>query len=135
MSIGAAFTPQSATFNITTNATPATASAQLVSFNPVLAAQVAAQASGLGFCPQCVRVVNTGTVPVWISFTTALRTAIIAVAGTPSLEEVPVLAGAIEVFALSQVANVASATPYTLQVNTIASVASQVLYVTFGEGL
>jgi hypothetical protein len=132
MAINAAFNPQSATFLVASNATPSTASAQLVSFNPTLTAQPAAQASGLQACPSQVRVVNTGTVVVYISFTSALRVAVVPGAN-PGLE-LPVLPGVERVFTLQQVPNALSATPYALQVNTISTVATQNLLVTFGEG-
>ena len=130
MSINSAFNPQGLTFNITTNATPSTASAQIVSFAPGAST---ATGSGLTFCPQCVRVVNTGATVVYISFTTALRVAVIPAAATPS-QEFPVLPNSERVFNLPQPANVSSATPYTLQVNTISTGTSIVLNATFGEG-
>ncbi len=133
MSIQAAFQNQGNTFSVTTNASASTASAQLASFNPVLANQPAAQASGLTNCPSQVRVVNLGNTTVWISFTTALRVAVIP-AGTPQLET-PVLAGEDIVFTLQQLPNAGSATPYTIQINTISTGVSQALAVSFGEGM
>ncbi len=134
MSIGAAFCPMGNTFLVTTNGTTLTASAQLASFNPVIASQVAAQASGLSMTPNCARVVNTGTSLVYISFTSALRVAVVPTAGAPSLE-FPILAGEDAVFTLPWPASVQSATPYCLQMNTISVGVSQLLLVTFGEGL
>ena len=134
MSIGSAFCPQGNTFLVATNATPSTASAQLVSFNPVLTAQVTAQASGLSMPPPQARVVNTGTAIVYVSFTSALRVAVIPTAANPQLE-FPILPGEDAVFTLAFGPNVGSATPYDLQINTISTVASQNLLVTFGEGM
>ncbi len=134
MSIGSAFCPQGNTFLVATNATPSTASAQLVSFNPVLASQVTAQASGLSMPPPQARVVNTGTGIVYVSFTSALRVAVIPTAANPQLE-FPILPGEDAVFTLPQGVNVGSAVPYAIQINTISVGVSQVLLVTFGEGM
>jgi hypothetical protein len=131
MAINSAFQAQSNTFAITVGVA---SSSTPVSFNPTLANQAAAQASGLQSQPPQVRVVNQGTAPVYISFTTAARTAVAPVAGTPSLE-VPVQPGEDIVFTLTQIANANSATPYTLLVNTISGTAAQPVLVTFGEGL
>lgn len=134
MSIMAAFCPMGNTFLVTTNGTTLTASAQVVSFNPVIASQTAAQGSGLSMTPNSARVVNTGASLVYLSFTTALRTAAVPSAGTPSLE-FPILAGEDAIFTLPAPANVGSAVPYTLQINTISVGLSQILLVTFGEGV
>ncbi len=132
MSIGAAFCPQGNTFLVTTNGTTNTASAQVVSFSP--GAQTTAQGSGLSMPPPQARVVNTGASIVYVSFTSALRTAVIPTAGTPQLE-FPVLPGEDAVFTLPQGVNVGSAVPYAIQINTISVGVSQVLLVTFGEGM
>lgn len=134
MSIGSAFCPQGNTFLVTTNGTTNTASAQVVSFNPNIASQTTAQGSGLGMPPPQARVVNTGASIVYVSFTSALRTAVIPTAGTPQLE-FPVLPGEDAVFTLPQGVNVGSAVPYAIQINTISVGVSQVLLVTFGEGM
>lgn len=133
MGVTAAFNPQSNTFNVTTNGTTLTPSAQVVSFAPV---QSTAQATGLFICPPQVRVVNTGTSQVFISFTSALRTAAVPGSGTPSLE-VAVQPGEDIVFTLTQypLPNQTPALDLTLQINTISVGTSQVLYVTFGEGI
>jgi hypothetical protein len=133
MSIGSAFCPQGNTLLVTTNGTTLTPSAQLASFNPQISAQPAAQATGLSNPPPQARIVNTGTAIVYVSFTSALRTAAVPGATTPSLE-FPVLAGEDAVFTLPSGANVSSATPYALQINTISVGVSQALLVTFGEG-
>lgn len=132
MSIGAAFCPQGNTFLVTTNGTTLTPSAQVVSFSP--GTQSTAQGSGLTNPPPQARVVNTGASLVYVSFTSALRTAAVPTAGTPSLE-FPVLAGEDAIFTLPSGANVLSAVPYCLQINTISVGVSQVLLVTFGEGM
>jgi hypothetical protein len=133
MAINTAFVPQGNTFNVTTNATPSTASAQLVSFDPTISSQPAAQASGLQFQPPQVRVVNQGTAAVFMSFTTAAHVAVIPTSGTPSID-FPVQPGEDVVFTIGQTANAQSATPYTIQINTISTGASQTLMVSFGEG-
>jgi hypothetical protein len=132
VSINGSFQPQGNTFSVVTNATGSTASAQLVSFNPNVASQPAAQASGLQSCPSQAKIYNAGTVVVFISFTSALRTA--AIPGTNPSLEFPVLPGAIVTVTIPQTPNVNSATPYCLQINTISATATQQLYVTFGEG-
>jgi hypothetical protein len=134
MSTGAAFCPQGNTFLVTTNGTTLTPSAQVVSFNPTLTAQTTAQGSGLSNPPPQARVVNTGASLVYVSFTSALRTAAVPTASTPSLE-FPVLAGEDAIFTLPSGANVNSAAPYSLQINTISVGVSQALLVTFGEGM
>jgi hypothetical protein len=133
MSIATAFCMQSNTFLVTTNGTTLTPSAQLVSFDPVISSQPAAQATGLSSPPPQVRVVNTGTSIVYISFTSALRTA--AVPGANPSLEFPILPGEDAVFTLSNAPNANSATPYALQINTISVGVSQALLVTFGEGM
>jgi hypothetical protein len=132
MAINGAFCPQGNTFLVTTNGTISTASAQLASFDPVIASQPAAQASGLQICPPQVRVANLGTAVVYISFTSATHVAVLP-ATNPSLD-LPVFPGIERVFTLQQTPNVLSATPYALQMNTISGTASQPLLVTFGEG-
>jgi hypothetical protein len=134
MSIGASFTPQGNTFLVTTNGTTLTPSAQLASFDPVIASQPAAQASGLQICPPQARVVNSGASIVYLSFTTALRTAAVPTAAAPSLE-FPILPGEDAVSTIPQSPNAQSASPYALQINTISAGLSQPLLVTFGEGL
>lgn len=117
--------PQGNTYAVTTNGTTLTPSAAVILFTP-------------GQIPSQVRVYHSGaTNPVFISFTTALRTAAIAVPGTPQLE-VPLLPGAERVFTLPQFPNSTSvgntATQYALQINTISVGTSINLYLTFGEG-
>jgi hypothetical protein len=131
MPINCNFSPQGNTFAVTTNGTGNTASAQLVSFDPVISSQPAAQASGISNCPPQVCVANLGTAVVYVSFTSALRSAV-APGANPSLE-LPVFPGISRVFTLQQTPNVGSATPYAIQINTISASASQPLLVTFGE--
>lgn len=129
-----AFCSQSATFLVTTNGVTLTPSAQVVSFATPIASQPAAQATGLTNCPPQVRVVNTSTGIVYISFTFALRVA--AVPGANPSQEFPVQPGEDRVFTLLQTPQ-ASQTPaldMTLQINTIAAGLSAPLLVTFGEG-
>lgn len=84
--------------------------------------------------PPQARVVNTGASVVYVSFTSALRTAAVPTAATPS-QEFPVLPGEDAIFTLPQGVNVGSATPYAIQINTISVGVSQNLLVTFGEGM
>jgi hypothetical protein len=124
-----AFGPLGNTFLVTTNAAANTASAQTVSFNPIIASQPAAQATGLSTPPPQVRVCNTGTSVVYISFTAAAHTAV-APAANPSID-FPVLPGEDVVFTVPQ----PPTTPnYTLAINTISPGTSVPLLVTFGEG-
>lgn len=137
MAINAAFGPQGLTFNVTTNATPATASAQTIQFVPTsTGGSTTATYAGINYCPSQVRVVNTGTAIVYLSITSAARVAVVPTAGTPS-QEYPVLPNEDVVFTLSaqpqqsQTGN----TNLALFINTISASASQVLNVTFGEGM
>lgn len=134
-----AFCPQSTTFLVTTNGTTLTANAQVVSFNPTIALQAAAQATGLSFMPECVQVVNQGASGVWISFTSALRVATVP-AANPSQEiwvqpnNLPGSRVVMRLGGLWGVANAASAVAYCLQINTISVGLSIPLSITFGEG-
>lgn len=130
MAINGAFQPQGRTFLVTTNATPSTASAQVVSFNPVLASQPTAQATGLSFMPLQMRVVsdaaNTGI--VFVNLTTVTVTA--AAPGANPSFQYPILPNEDMVVTNRDT----PAADYTVRINTISPIASQKLYVTFGEG-
>lgn len=132
MSASFAFGPQGLTFNITTNATPATASAQTIQF----VAGTTATFAGLTQCPAQVRIVNTGTAIVYVSVTSVARVAVVPTASVPS-QEYPILPNEDVVFTLnaqpqpSQTSNV----NLSLFINTISASAAQVLNVTFGEGM
>lgn len=136
MSIISAFTPYGNTVAIVTNAGANTTSSSTIVLTGATTAFIANSLA----VPPCVRVVNLGTSPVFLSFTNAARTAIIPVAGVNQLE-FPVLAGAAEVFTglpWFQVGAIAGNPPtpqMNLIVSTISAGASQPLYLTFGEGV
>jgi hypothetical protein len=76
---------------------------------------------------------NAGTAIVFVSFNLAARTALVPIAGTNQIEY-PILPSSVEVFSGIVWAPQGVASP-TLIVATISSVASQPLYLTFGEGM
>jgi hypothetical protein len=121
-----AFYPQTATVCVTTSATPNTATSVSLSF-PL---QVGGVTIGPNQRPMQVRVRGAlgNTADVFMSITTQGQadTATIPVAGTNS-QELPIAPNSIEVFGYSAA--------HDISVNLISSVASQTLYLTFGEGL
>lgn len=136
MSIISAFTPFGQTFAVVTNGVASTSSNATAVLTGVGTAFIANSLTP----PPCVRVVNLGTSPVFISFNNAARVAVIPVAGTNQLE-FPVLAGAAEVFTglpWFQVGTIAGTPPVpqmNLIIATISTGVSQPLYLTFGEGV
>jgi hypothetical protein len=121
-----AFYPQSATVCITTSATPNTATSVPLSF-PL---QVGGVTIGPNQRPLAVRVRGAlgNTADVFMSITTQGQadTATIPVAGTNS-QELPIGPNSKEILEYSAA--------HDISVNVISSVASQSLYLTFGEGL
>lgn len=106
-----AFTPQSNTIAVVTNASANTASSLVADVpNRYLNA----------------RVVNAGSDVVFISFTSGPNTAVIATAGSDAVEY-PVLPNSVEVFSIPP--------GPALNINTISGGTSVPLYVTFGEGI
>jgi hypothetical protein len=88
---------------------------------------------GLSYWPPQFRVVNIGTVPVWLwisqaSFSLTIPTPGTTTVGTPQLG-VPIIPGIVEIYTLSnfQLAN--------LWINDISTAANQTYYLTPGEGL
>jgi hypothetical protein len=137
MAINSAFQAQGLTFNVTTNATPSTASAQTIQFVPTSAGgSTTATYAGINQCPTQARVVNTGTGIVYLSITSAARVAVIPTAGVPQ-QEYPILPGEDIVFTLNTAPqpSLTGTVDQALFINTISTVASQVLNITFGEGM
>lgn len=142
MSIAAAFLPYGNTVAVVTNATPSTSSNATVTLYGNGTSFVVNVGSGLrpAAQPNQVRVFNSGSSIVFLSFNLAARTAVIPVAGTPQLE-FPILPNSVETFS-GIVWNGTPAGPPgiglpspTLVVATITTGTSIPLYLTFGEGL
>lgn len=118
MAISGAFTPQTPTVAIVAGVAAASTTLTFPGSG--------GNAMAVPFCPPQARVVNNGTVEVYISFTTSARTAVIPVAGTAQLE-MPVQPNSVEVFNIN--------TGASLFINTISGTAAQPIYVTLGEGM
>jgi hypothetical protein len=125
MSLTAAFSPQSPTIAIVTNATPSTATSTTLSW-PLLVGGVQV---GPANPPSQVRVRSpaANTADVFLSINGG-DTATIP-SGTTYSNEMPVAPNSVEVF------GGVARSGKSVVVNTISSVASQTLYLTFGEGL
>jgi len=123
-----AFSPQGNTFSVTTSGTTLTPLSQAVSFATPASSQPAAQATGLGMCPPQIRIVNTSSGYVYLSVTSAPRTA--AVPGTNPSLEVALVPNSDRVLSLQQFPGLNG----LLYINTIAVGVSAQLICTFGEG-
>jgi hypothetical protein len=88
---------------------------------------------GLSYWPPQMRMVNVGTVPVWVWFSSASQTLVIPVAGTTTVgtpsEGIPLIPGIVEVFTLTNFQG------QNLWVSDISTAAAQIYYLTPGEGL
>jgi hypothetical protein len=127
MSQLSSFYPQTATVCVVTSATPSTATSNTINF-PLQVGGVTIGLSGHRCSQVRVRGALGNTADVFMSITTqgGADTATIPVAGTPS-QEMPIAPNSVETLTF---------TPgHDLSVNIISSVASQILYLTFGEGL
>jgi len=125
VSLTAAFIPESPTIAIVTNATPNTSTSTTVTW-PL---SVSSVQIGAAHPPGQVRIRSpaANTADVFVSINGG-NTATIP-SGTTYSIELPVAPNSVEVF------GGVSRSGDTLVVNTISSVASQTLYLTFGEGL
>lgn len=96
---------------------------------------------GLTQAPQALRIVNNGTVPVWLWISNATQTAVFPVAGanagTPAFG-VLLMPGVIEIFGFNAInVNPNNEQPQNpgFWVNTISSLTAQPIFITGGEGL
>lgn len=132
MSIISSFQPTGKTITLQTNATPSTSQSCPITLNDI----------GVQTFPSQVRTVNNGTADVWINFTPSTGTIVVPTAGTTTpgtpQQAIRLKPGVVETFSL----NTWAANPNNVQppsqgffVQSISSVASQAIDLTFGEGL
>jgi len=134
MAITSAFQMQASakTITVQTNVAPSTSQSTVINLTDM----------GLTQWPQSLRMINNGTVDIWVYPSNSAQTAAFPTAGTvtagtpqPGFRLKP---GVVEVFALSVLATNPSAAQPPVPgffLNTIASVASQQFDVSPGEGL
>ena len=122
-----AFQPQSPTIAIVTSATPSTASSVVLTWPLQVGSVTVGPAEA---APGQVRVRGAlgNTADVWMSINPSGDTATIP-SGTTYSQELPIAPNSVEVF------GGVSRSGRQLNVNVISSVASQTIYLTFGDGL